>query len=146
MNVSRDISILSDPALLEKVDKLRDLNIGQHVPLPQVKSDDRYLLRFRMSSHIKQLVVVGDQSSGKSSLLESLTGIPFPKDQNLCTRHATQITSRRDIHDRVDIRIIPGPNASDEHRKHVGTFHMPVLSGSEFRQQFVAILQKVSEH
>ena len=29
--------MLSNPALLEKVDKLRDLNIGQHVPLPQVK-------------------------------------------------------------------------------------------------------------
>jgi hypothetical protein len=43
MNVSHDISILSDPPLLEKVDKLRDLNIGQHVPLPQVKSEDRYL-------------------------------------------------------------------------------------------------------
>lgn len=38
MTVSREISTLSDPALLEKVDKLRDLNIGQHVPLPQVRS------------------------------------------------------------------------------------------------------------
>ncbi|KAJ4203156.1 hypothetical protein NW767_005266 [Fusarium falciforme] len=126
MNVSRDISILSDPALLEKVDKLRDLNIGQHVPLPQ-------------------LVVVGDQSSGKSSVLESLTGIPFPKNQNLCTRHATQITSRRDKQDRVIIRIIPGPNASDEHRKHVTTFQVPELSGLEFRQQFAGILQKANE-
>jgi hypothetical protein len=42
MAVGRDIINLSDPALLEKVDKLRDLNIGQHVPLPQVRSEDRY--------------------------------------------------------------------------------------------------------
>jgi hypothetical protein len=39
MAVGRDIITLSDPALLEKVDKLRDLNIGQHVPLPQVRSE-----------------------------------------------------------------------------------------------------------
>lgn len=28
--------MLSNPALLEKIDTLRELNIGQHVPLPQV--------------------------------------------------------------------------------------------------------------
>ncbi|KFY17936.1 hypothetical protein V492_00265 [Pseudogymnoascus sp. VKM F-4246] len=105
MAISWDIVILSSPALLEMVDKLRDLNIGQHVPLPQ-------------------LVVVGDQSSGKSSLLASLSGIPFPKDQNLCTRHATQITSRRNSDDCVDIRIISGPHASEEHRKHVEAFYI----------------------
>ena len=44
MTVSRDIIMLLNPALLEKVDKLRDLNIGQHVPLPQVSAEDRYLL------------------------------------------------------------------------------------------------------
>jgi hypothetical protein len=78
--------------------------------------------------------------------LESLTGFPFPKDQTLCTRHATQITSRRDKEDRVDIRIIAGPNASDEHKKHVEGFHPSMRSGSEFREQFVEILRKVSKH
>ncbi|KAK8115624.1 hypothetical protein PG984_012126 [Apiospora sp. TS-2023a] len=126
MAVKRDVTLLSDPALLEKVDKLRDLNIGQHVPLPQ-------------------LVVVGDQSSGKSSLLESLSGIPFPKDQSLCTRHATQITFRRGIRDHVDVRIIPGPHASEEHRKSVEQFHTTVASGLEFRRQFVDILTKANE-
>ncbi|KAI1875074.1 uncharacterized protein JN550_002503 [Neoarthrinium moseri] len=126
MTVTRENILISDPKLLEKVDKLRDLNIGQHVPLPQ-------------------LVVVGDQSSGKSALLESLSGIPFPKDQSLCTRHATQITSRRDNEDRVDIRIIPSPHASEEHRKYVEAFHMQVTSGMKFREQFVDILKKASE-
>ncbi|KAJ9151372.1 Dynamin family protein [Pleurostoma richardsiae] len=126
MTVSRDIIAFSNPTLLEKVDSLRDLNIGQHVPLPQ-------------------LVVVGDQSSGKSSLLESLSGIPFPKDQSLCTRHVTQITSRRDSRDYVEIRIIPGPHASEEHRKHVEAFHTQVSSGMEFREQFLDILKKANE-
>jgi len=76
--------------------------------------------------------------------MESLSGIPFPKDQSLCTRHATQITFRRDDNDCVKICIIPGPHASEEHRKHVEGFRMQVSSGMEFRGQFVDILTKVS--
>lgn len=36
MTMIQDSNLLSDPALLEKVDKIRDLSIGQDVPLPQV--------------------------------------------------------------------------------------------------------------
>jgi hypothetical protein len=41
MAVSRDTTFLSNPALLEKIDKLRDLNIGQHISLPQVISENQ---------------------------------------------------------------------------------------------------------
>ena len=34
---------------------------------------------------LPQLVVCGDQSVGKSSVLEALTEIPFPRNENLCT-------------------------------------------------------------
>ena len=44
---------------------------------------------------LKQLVIVGQQSAGKSSLLQSLTDIPFPVGDGLCTRFATRIVSRR---------------------------------------------------
>lgn len=37
MVASTDAMCLSNPDLLTKIDKLRDLNIGQHVPLPQVR-------------------------------------------------------------------------------------------------------------
>jgi GTPase SAR1 family protein len=56
-------------------------------------------------------VVVGDQSSGKSSVLESLTGFAFPQGAGLCTRYATQISCRRTPEQSVTISIIPGPNA-----------------------------------
>ncbi|KAJ5821933.1 uncharacterized protein N7525_011217 [Penicillium rubens] len=68
---------LADPALLEKIDKLFACNMGEYVSLPQ-------------------LVVVGDQSCGKSSVLEALTKINFPRDSGLCTRFATHIIFRRD--------------------------------------------------
>ncbi|KAJ3520379.1 hypothetical protein NM208_g13732 [Fusarium decemcellulare] len=45
--------------------------------------------------NIPQLVIVGGQSSGKSSLLQSLTGIPFPVNSGCCTRWPTRIVSRR---------------------------------------------------
>ncbi|KAJ6003846.1 hypothetical protein N7540_013128 [Penicillium herquei] len=70
-------TMLADPSLLEKIDKLFACNVGEHINLPQ-------------------LVVVGDQSSGKSSVLEGLTKLKFPRNIGLCTRFATQIRFRRD--------------------------------------------------
>ncbi|XP_016494582.1 dynamin-related protein 4C-like [Nicotiana tabacum] len=64
------ISTLNDRVrpLLDCVDKLRHLNIMQEgIQLPTI-------------------VVVGDQSSGKSSVLESLAGISLPRGQGICTR------------------------------------------------------------
>jgi hypothetical protein len=62
---------LASPALLRKVDELREKNVSQHVPLPQVRTE--YLCPHlpSLTDDDQQLVVVGDQSSGKSSLLES---------------------------------------------------------------------------
>jgi GTPase SAR1 family protein len=43
---------------------------------------------------LSKLVIVGKQSAGKSSLLQSLTEVPFPVGGKLCTRFATRIVSR----------------------------------------------------
>lgn len=54
--------------LLDAVDRLRHLKIMQEgIQLPTI-------------------VVVGDQSSGKSSVLESLAGICLPRGDGICTR------------------------------------------------------------
>ncbi|KAK5133992.1 hypothetical protein LTR04_004735 [Oleoguttula sp. CCFEE 6159] len=49
----------------------------------------------------------GDQSAGKSSVLEALTEIPFPRNDNLCTRFATEIILRRATVDSLTIKVIP---------------------------------------
>ena len=91
---------MADPILLEKVDKLFATGVGEYIPLPII-------------------VVVGDQSSGKSSVLEGLTGLPFPRDSGLCTRFATQITFRRAAIKSISVSIIPGPGSSEEHQEEV---------------------------
>ncbi|KAK4457687.1 P-loop containing nucleoside triphosphate hydrolase protein [Cladorrhinum samala] len=110
---------------LFKIDQLRERNIGKYLPLPQ-------------------LVAVGDQSSGKSSLLESVTGIPFPHGQELCTRYATQITHRRDTNSFISITIIPGPQASADHKNRVEGYHYEVESTAQLQAEFPDILNKVN--
>lgn len=88
--------ILADPFLLGKIDKLFACGVGDYIALPQ-------------------LVVVGDQSSGKSSVLEGLTNLPFPRDSGLCTRFATQITFRRAQETSISVSIIPASGSSQEH-------------------------------
>lgn len=87
---------LASSVLLDRIDKLFASGVGDYVSLPQ-------------------LVVVGDQSSGKSSVLEGLTKLPFPRDSGLCTRFATQITFRRARESNISVSIIPDKNSTEEH-------------------------------
>ena len=94
-----------------------------------------------------ELVVVGDQSSGKSSLLEGLTGLSFPIASDLCTRFATQIILRRaPIHEaEVKITIIPGPTAqADEAAKNRLLTFKQILATDEFDiERFGALFEEV---
>ncbi|KAK1450438.1 vacuolar sorting protein VPS1 [Colletotrichum melonis] len=66
----------SSRVLFDAIDKLQSCGVSQELAIPQ-------------------LVIVGGQSTGKSSLLQSLTDIPFPVGSGCCTRFATRIVSRR---------------------------------------------------
>ncbi|CAF0759358.1 unnamed protein product [Adineta steineri] len=54
-------------SLLSAIDKMRELLHGEKITLPEI-------------------VVVGDQSVGKSSVLEAISGVQLPRAQNICTR------------------------------------------------------------
>ena len=55
--------------------------------------------------------------SGKSSVLEGLTGIAYPRASTLCTRFATQITFRRSPVEKISVSVIPAANAQPEYAK-----------------------------
>ncbi|KAK6821152.1 P-loop containing nucleoside triphosphate hydrolase protein [Apiospora arundinis] len=62
--------------ILDLVDSLSSYGINEYLDLPQI-------------------IVCGDQSSGKSSVLEAISRVPFAVQDGLCTRFATEIVLRR---------------------------------------------------
>lgn len=61
---------------LQLAEELRSLGLDQQLAVPQI-------------------AVMGDQSSGKSSVLEALSGIPFPRGSGLVTRCPVRLVMRK---------------------------------------------------
>ncbi|KAL6719642.1 hypothetical protein ACLMJK_001563 [Lecanora helva] len=117
---------LADPTLLNKIDKFFELGIGEYVALPQ-------------------LLVVGDQSSGKSSVLEGLTSLPYPRDSGLCTRFATQITFRRGLQEKISVSVIPAQDALPEYSEKLRNWKKDDLVLPLRADDFSKVLQEVHE-
>ncbi|ORY18850.1 P-loop containing nucleoside triphosphate hydrolase protein [Clohesyomyces aquaticus] len=98
--------------VMDLVDKLRRTGLNSIINLPQ-------------------LVVCGDQSSGKSSVLEAITEIPFPRHENLCTRFATQISLRRSPSSTVSIKITPDKNRTKDEQAKLRQFSKSIKDFSE---------------
>ncbi|KKZ61650.1 hypothetical protein EMCG_03835 [[Emmonsia] crescens] len=62
---------------------------------PYSKKLTSFLPAMLVTIDLPQLIVVGDQSSSKSSVLEGLIKLPFPHNSGLCTKFTTQIIFRR---------------------------------------------------
>lgn len=98
-----------------------------------------FLIDISADSSPTKLVVVGDQSSGKSSLLEALTRLPFPVAGTLCTRFATQIVFRRSAPgeaDKIKVTIIPSEHGGDERKISLREFtrHFDTLEADDFSE------------
>ncbi|KAF4471346.1 Interferon-induced GTP-binding Mx [Fusarium albosuccineum] len=74
--------------LLDTVDSLRSHGISHYISLPQI-------------------IVCGDQSSGKSSVLEAISGVSFPVRSNVCTRFPTELVLRKTDETAVHVSIVP---------------------------------------
>ena len=67
----RSLQSAEEKRLFDIVDELRSLDINHELDLPQ-------------------LVVCGSQSSGKSSVLEAISELSFPRADMTCTRFVTE--------------------------------------------------------
>ena len=78
------------------VNELRRLGLEQELPIPQI-------------------AVCGDQSTGKSSVLEALSGVPFPRGDGLVTRCATELimTEGESWEATVDVKDMEAKTTTD---------------------------------
>lgn len=84
--------------LLDIIDKLRSQGVSHYVDLPEI-------------------IVCGDQSAGKSSVLEAISGMPFPTKDGLCTRFATELVLRRSREVNTKVSITPGESRFGEDKE-----------------------------
>jgi hypothetical protein len=77
---------------------------------------------------------VGPQSSGKSSVLETIAGIPFPRKGGLYTRYRTRVTLLRKPESKVALRIIPEtgrpPHEADQLRGFISSLDRAALQNT----------------
>ncbi|KAK6435688.1 hypothetical protein LTR95_008123 [Oleoguttula sp. CCFEE 5521] len=92
--------------LLDIIDGLRSQGLNSYISLPQ-------------------LVVCGDQSAGKSSVLEGISGVAFPTKDNLCTRFATEVVLRRDAKSTVHVTILPDATRPEAEKEELRAFRAP---------------------
>ncbi|KAF2844124.1 Dynamin family protein [Plenodomus tracheiphilus IPT5] len=107
---------------LNQIDRIRARGVGDHISLPQ-------------------LVVCGDQSAGKSSVLEGITGVPFPRQDGVCTRFATEIVLRHcPGQNEIIAKILPSASRTEEQRLQMTSFERK-LSGFD---DLPRVIQEVS--
>ncbi|XP_056118546.1 interferon-induced GTP-binding protein Mx [Rhinichthys klamathensis goyatoka] len=93
--------------LIELIDSLRMIAIDKDIDLPSI-------------------AVVGDQSSGKSSVLEALSGVALPRGSGIVTRCPLELKLRK---------LKKGPwSGTISYRDHNETFHDPLLVDNLVRE------------
>ncbi|KAJ5640301.1 Dynamin [Penicillium longicatenatum] len=109
---------------LNQIDCVRANGVGDHVALPQ-------------------LAVCGDQSAGKSSVLEGITGYPFPRKDGLCTQFPTEIVLRHDLQaNSMTASLLPSQSRYPEEKKKFAGFQREFQDFNELP----TIIREASEY
>ncbi|KAF3204525.1 hypothetical protein TWF192_003687 [Orbilia oligospora] len=86
-----------------------------------------------------QLVVIGSQSSGKSSVLEAIARFHFPVSDKLCTRFPTKLVIRRSPEARIELSIDPGPSRPESDRNRLQQFTRSLSNTNEFEEHLKSV-------
>lgn len=111
---------------IKQIEKIRSNGVGELVALPQ-------------------LAVCGDQSAGKSSVLEGITGIPFPRQEGLCTRFPTEIIlchSETSQQTTITASIRPHSSRTQEIQSTLTSYRRVLQNINELP----SVIQEVSRH
>jgi GTP-binding protein EngB required for normal cell division len=71
---------------------------------------------------LPQIVVCGDQSAGKSSLLQAISGIKLPAANRKCTLFPTRLVLQRSTEEYIIVTIQPSKSCSDDVRSDLESF------------------------
>lgn len=99
-----ELNSIETRTLFDTAHKLSSLGVGRIVDLPQI-------------------IVVGDQSSGKSSVLEAISHVHFPVHEGVCTRFATELVLRPGSRRCVTASVQFEDNARPAHSLQVADFN-----------------------
>ena len=91
--------VVADPAKLERLQTQGQIELLDVVDALRAEGLSEY-------TALPQLIVCGDQSSGKSSVLEAISGVPFPRKDTLCTRFATEVILRRATDESIAVSLV----------------------------------------
>lgn len=89
--------------LIDSIDSLQSQGINHFVSLPQI-------------------IVYSNQSSGKSSVLEAISGVSFPVKSNLYTHFPTKLVLRRASYIGARISIVPHPFRNESEKATLASF------------------------
>jgi len=118
-----DLLTADQSILLNTVDKLRNHGVSKYIKLPQI-------------------IVCGDQSSGKSSVLEAISHISFPRGDGVCTTFPTELALRRDTKRTVKVQLKPSASRPEAEKLLLASYQPPVGQLQDFEQ----LVTKAKEH
>lgn len=108
--------------------------VGQDSALSQLQSraqvelldavDKLRLHGFQGGIGLPQLIVCGNQSSGKSSVLEAISRVRFPAKDVFCTSFAKEVILRRSPCESFQVQIIPAKGCDEARRAYLSRYEL----------------------
>ncbi|KAJ6789940.1 hypothetical protein PWT90_11095 [Aphanocladium album] len=94
---------------------------------------------------LPQIIVVGQQNAGKSSVLEAISGVRFPVTAGLCTRFATEISFHKTESSRVNVQIRRDNDSGGANTKD-GEIDKAFDESGAAKDDLPELIQKAKEH